>query len=261
MTCHHTSAGFSMMEDMDLEIVRHNNINTIVAIITIITITPKSSCYTHLRSLKWIYNLENEQVPSHMHPFHAHLHLWADRYATHSVQTNKRPTNGWSYATSDKNWNVFSHGWRYLTAWGRIFCIYSERQKPVSEWVREEFVFSVLFSSFFSYSFSQSIFCNILCFLALEKRKLRENEQNERQTNGVTTAKHLLQAFDLIQIVIVIMIVIHLQQRYISTYNHIYTWCFLLSFFCISCNGCMIARERKRDRRAANRAFALVQTI
>ena len=36
LTCHHNSVYFSMMEDTDLEIVRHNNINTIVAIITII---------------------------------------------------------------------------------------------------------------------------------------------------------------------------------------------------------------------------------
>lgn len=36
LICHHNSVYFSMMEDTDLEIVRHNNINTIVAIITII---------------------------------------------------------------------------------------------------------------------------------------------------------------------------------------------------------------------------------
>lgn len=55
----------------------------------------ESSCYTHLRSLKWIYNLENEQVPSHMHPFHTNSHSCADRHATYSVQqTSDQPTGG-----------------------------------------------------------------------------------------------------------------------------------------------------------------------
>lgn len=86
--CHHTSAcsffcRISMMEDTDLKIVRHNNINRSNnnnsnnnkaenerASERASKKERVSSCYTHLRSLKWIYNLENEQVPSRMHPFH-----------------------------------------------------------------------------------------------------------------------------------------------------------------------------------------------
>lgn len=87
MTCRHISACFSMMEDTDLEIIRHNNINTIVAIITIIMlrvhvihIYEASNGFIILKTSKFLATC-----------IHAHLHLCADRYATHSY--NKQATN------------------------------------------------------------------------------------------------------------------------------------------------------------------------